>query len=531
MLGTATQPNPVVWNEKAKLEDLIKVAGGAKLELSEAAWERIAASRAVVNAALESGKPIYGLNTGLGSLRKYTIPSDALLEFNREVIIGHALSIFQDEVPGERVRAMMAARVCGFVQGGSGVRPELVQACLNLLERGVHPIVHAKAVSVGESDLAPMAEVGLVLIGQGHAEFRGEVLPGGVALARAGLKPIVLEAKEGLALISSNALSVGGGALALAEARELLELADLAAALSFEGFAVNLGVLDEYVLEARPFNGQRARGFNLRRLLEGSTLWVGEARNLQDPLSFRCVPQVHGAVDDVLEDAEDTLSAMLNARVDSPLVTAGGYLVSNGNFESTGLTFAFDAVRLALQRLITLSAQRVTKQLWAEFSGLPTALAMPSEARRGMFHNMVNRTMAALSAKAYTYASPASLSYTPQVTEGSDDYASMAPLSLDRLWDLLRVGHAALTLELLIARRAVALRGNPLGVRLEKVVALLDEAAHESLEPDFEGGEGGQMQLERFIASLSRAKLCAATILPEIGLPETLPPEIGLPED
>ncbi len=530
MLGTATQPNIVVWTDKAQLEDLTRVAGGASLELSEAAWERIKASRVVVDAALESGKPIYGLNTGLGSLRKYIIPVEALLEFNREVIIGHALSIFQDEVPGERVRAMIAARICGFVQGGSGVRPKLVQACLDLLERGVHPIVHAKAVSVGESDLAPMAEVGLVLIGQGHAEYRGEVLPGGVALERAGLSPIVLEAKEGLALISSNALSVGGGALALSETRELLELADLAAALSFEGFAVNLGVLDEYVLEARPFNGQRARGRHLRRLLEGSTLWVGEPRNLQDPLSFRCVPQVHGAVDDVLEDAEDTLSAMLNARVDSPLVTldgkGGGYLVSNGNFESTGLTFAFDAVRLALQRLITLSAQRVTKQLWAEFSGLPTALAMPSEARRGMFHNMVNRTMAALSAKAYTYASPASLSYTPQVTEGSDDYASMAPLSLDRLWDLLKVGHAALTLELLIARRAVELRGNPLGVRLEKVVALLDEAARESLEPNFEGGEGGQMQLERFIASLSPAKLCAATVLPKIG-----PTEIGLPED
>ena len=515
MLARESKLEKVLWNDKAKLEDLIKVAGGAALELGEDAWERISASRAVVNAALESGKPIYGLNTGLGSLRKYIIPDDALLEFNREVIVGHALSIFSDEVPPDRVRAMIAARVCGFMQGGSGVRPELVQACLDLLEKGVHPIVHAKAVSVGESDLAPMAEVGLVLIGLGHAEYGGQILSGGLALGLAGLKPIVLEAKEGLALISSNALSVGGGALALSEARGLLELADLAAALSFEGFAVNLGVLDEYALEARPFGGQRARGKNLRRLLEGSTLWTGEPRNLQDPLSFRCVPQVHGAIDDVLEDAEDTLSGMLNARVDSPLVTWGGYLVSNGNFESTGLTFAFDAVRLALQRLVTMAAQRVTKQLWADFSGLPTALALPSEARRGMFHNMVNRTMAALSAKAYTYASPASLSYTPQVTEGSDDYASMAPLSLDRLWDLLKVAHAALALELLIARRAVDMRGNPLGVRLERVVALLDIAANESLELNLPAEMVGQLQLERFIAALTPAKLCAAATLPE----------------
>jgi histidine ammonia-lyase len=226
------------------------------------------------------------------------------------------------------------------------------------------------------------------------------------------------------------------------------------------------------VLSARPFEGQQRRGAHLRDLLGGSDLWLAP-RSLQDPLSFRCVPQVHGACCDALKYAAGQIEKMLNARTDSPLVvTEDDRILANGNFDSTPLALAFDTTRLALHRVMVMSSQRSNKLLWSDFSGLPTALADQHNARRGMTFNTISRALTTIVAKAYSYCLPSSLSYTPQVTEGSDDYASMAPLSLEHLRKLMKLMRSALAIELLYACHAIELRGAlALSPALERVRA------------------------------------------------------------
>jgi histidine ammonia-lyase len=451
-------PKTIVLNEGLSTTEIVLVARGAPLELSREAWQRIRDARAIIEATLEARTPTYGLNTGLGSLKKYVIDDDQIAAFNVDVIRAHAVTVSERHLTEEEVRAVIAARVSGFAQGGSGVRTELVELLIAMLNARVHPVVHHENSSMGEGDLAQLAQIGLVVMGQGKANFQGEELEGADALQRAGLEPLVLKAKEGLGLISSSACTVGLGALALHDALELLDAFDVAAALSLEGYAANLGTLDPAAVHARPFPGQRVRGERLRTLLHGSALWF-QPRTLQDPLSFRCVAQVHGACDDSLRHAQTQLDYMLRARTDSPLVvTPDGYLIANGNFDATALALSFDTVRLALHRVMVMSSQRSNKLLWSDFTGLPTALAVERNARRGMTFNTISRALATIVAKAYAYCTPSSLSYTPQVTEGSDDYASMAPIALQQWRKLMRLMRSALAIELLYAAHAIELR-------------------------------------------------------------------------
>jgi histidine ammonia-lyase len=438
--------------------DLVRVARGARLVLAPAAWQRVRDARAVIERALALRIPTYGLNTGLGSLKKYIIEDERINEFNADIVRAHAVSVSERRLCTQEVRAVIAARVSGLVQGGSGVRTELVELLIALLNHGVHPVVYAENASMGEGDLSQLAQIGLVVMGEGRAEISGEELSGSEALSRAGLEPLALGAKEGLGLISSSACTIGLGALALSDALELLDGFDISAALSLEGYAANLGTLDAAAITARPLPGQHTRGKHLRALLTGSALWASP-RTLQDPLSFRCVAQVHGACEDALRYAISQLEAMLAARTDSPMVVTGeDYLVVSGNFDATSLALAFDTTRLALHRVMVMSSQRSNKLLWSDFTGLPTALAEERNARRGMTFNTISRALATLVAKAYSYCTPSSLSYTPQVTEGSDDYASMAPLALQQLGKLMRAMRSALAIELLYAAHAIELR-------------------------------------------------------------------------
>lgn len=445
----------------ATIDDVVRVARDrAPVDPPAEAWERVARGRAVIEHALTQDAPVYGLTMGVGPLRFYKLRPDEIERFNLDVVLGHATPVFPEEGPTGQVRAMMVARVNGMLRGESGVRPDVVRLLVDMLNRGVHPIVHARGVSVGESDLVPLAELGLVMVGLGEAEYRGARLAGAHALRQAGLEPLRLAAKEGIAIISANALSVGAGVLYLRDAGMLLAAFDTAGAVMLEAFAAELSVLDPAVDESRPFVGQRRRAQHLRALLEGSALFEpGRSERFLDPLSFRCIAQVHGACDDALAHAEDLVERMLNASVDNPLVVIEeGRLVSTGNFESTALALSFDQVRLAFLRLIVMSVQRVQKLLWGEFSGLPDALAEPADARTRMFFNNVSRVMAALTAKAYGHAAPASLSYHPQLSQGADDYASMAPVSLAQTAELLEVVRCVAALELLVASRGLALR-------------------------------------------------------------------------
>ena len=347
------------------LGDLLRIAHGARVELTPDAVDRIRASRAVVDALVDGPTLIYGLNTGLGHLRDVQVPRETLRRYQELIVIGHEGAI-GDPLPTDVVRAAIAVRLNGIARGGSGASLPVAEGLAALLNRRVHPIV-ATTGSVGASDLMHMAAIAQVLIGRGRAEVGGEVLPGAAALARVGLEPIVLEPKDGLTLISANGVSIGHAALVAEQARRVARVADLALAASLEVVSGNPSVLDAAVLAAKPVPGQAAAGADIRAFLAGSGLFTpGVPASVQDPLSFRVGPQVHGAFREFIDVLERQVTIELNAMDDNPLVdVASGRMLSNGNFHPMALAIALDAIRPAIAHVGQLSDRRMNHLLGA----------------------------------------------------------------------------------------------------------------------------------------------------------------------
>jgi histidine ammonia-lyase len=434
----------------------------APVAIAAEALRRVRQARDVVDRVLASGEAVYGVNTGLGSLSRHRIPIDEIGAFSFATVADQTSS-YGRPLETDVVRAMMLTRANGMAKAGVGVRRELVELLVAVLNAGVHPIVRMVG-SVGQGDLAEMADIGKVLIGRGYAEYGGETMPGATALERAGLEPIELEAKEALALISSNGLTMGRGSLVLVDTADLIESLQIAAALSFEAFLANLSVIHPAAAQMRPHAGHLTAQGRLRELLAGSHLWSsGAARNLQDPLSIRCVPQTHGALYDALSVARGTMEIELNSASDNPLVVIeDDAIVSVGNFDIAGLAMAFDFLRLALAHAAQIANERVQKLMWRHFSGLPTGLAPQDGPAGGL--KPLGRSFAALAAETRFLANPVSLDYRGQLAEGIEDHASMAPLAVSTTSQLVSLMHRLVALELLIAAQAVDLRGGPAGL-------------------------------------------------------------------
>jgi histidine ammonia-lyase len=285
-------------------------------------------------------------------------------------------------------------------------------------------------------------------------------MPGAEALRAAGLEPIRLKAKEGLALISANGVTMGHGSLVLADAADLLDAFDITAALSLEAFGGNLSTIHPEAARMRPHPGQARAADRLRELLAGSYLWrIGAARNLQDPLSFRCVPQTHGACYDAHAYARGTMEVEINSASDNPLVLLEDQsIISVGNFDVVALAVAFDLLRVALAQIVQLANERIQKHLWSQFSGLPTGLAA-HDGDEGL--RPLGYTSASLATEARVLANPVSLDYRGQIAEGIEDHASMAPLGVRKTDELVWIARRMAALELTVATRAVDLRGRP----------------------------------------------------------------------
>jgi histidine ammonia-lyase len=365
------------------------------------------------------------------------------------------------------------------------VRVEFVCALVAALNAGVHPIVF-QGGSVGQADLSEMAQIGRALLGLGEAEYGGRRYAGAAALAAAGLAPLQLKPKEALGLISANGVTLGHGSLVLEEVADLLATFDLAAALALEGFGANVSIIHPAAARLKGHAGQRRVADRLRALLRDSYLWQeSSARNLQDPLSFRCVPQTHGACADAHDYVRRMLEAELNAAGDNPLVSVeDDAVISVGNFDITGIAVAFDMLRIALAQVIQLANERVQKQLWSHFSDLPAGLRLRDEPVGGLYP--LARMCASLAAEAQVLAGPVSLAYRAQIGEGIEDHASMAPLGIRQTARLVQVGWRLAALELIVAARAIDLRGKPAlgrGTRIAydavRLRAPLDTAAGE----------------------------------------------------
>ncbi|WP_151475871.1 HAL/PAL/TAL family ammonia-lyase [Streptomyces albicerus] len=390
MTGTLPAPPPsatgtvVVDGRTLSFDDVVAVARhGAQVVLADEVLPRLVRDRAVVDDVVDRGVPTYGLTTGLGSRSSYALPRAELGEFSVRTVRGRANAV-GDPLPTSVVRAALLARVNGIAGGGSGVRPEIPRLLVGMLNSRVHPVI-PEVGSIGASDLCQMAHAGLVVIGEGSAEFSGEVLDGAEALRRAGLTPAELGPKDGHVLCSASPLAAGQGALALHEAAAVRTLAQAVTALTFEGFRANTSPLDARVLGLRPAPGQSRAAGELLALLAGGDLTApGHARRVQDPLSLRCAAQVHGALHAALDFAGAALEPELNGCGDNPVVLADtGEILSSGNFHTPALALAFDTLALALTQTAAVSAERMRRLLDPAVSGLPANLSPYGPERSG----------------------------------------------------------------------------------------------------------------------------------------------------
>ena len=444
-----------ISEEPLGIDELLQVVHGASVELAPGARSRIRASRAVVDDALATGEPIYGLNTGVGHMKDVRLSEEQLRRQQEMLVMTHAGGL-APYLPSEIVRAAMLVRLNGIARGGSGASPAAAAILVAMLNAGVHPVLPATA-SVGAGDLAQMAGVAMVAIGAGTAEFGGEVLPGRQALERAGIRPLALGPKDGLALISANGVSIGHGALVIARAVHVAETADVALGLSLEATRGNPSITSPVVGHAKPYPGQVDALRSMRAALEGSYVFeAGAPRSVQDPLSFRVAPQVHGAFREVMAFTRRSVGIELNSISDNPLVWVEGQnMVHNGNFHPAVLAVAFDSLRVAIAHVGQLSERRMS-HLWDAFFGnLDGTDLSSSEGMREFFGVSLRYPAAAVFAELKQLAAPATLD-CPPLDIGTEDHATSAPLSVRKTESALELLEDLLVVELLMARDVLA---------------------------------------------------------------------------
>lgn len=438
------------------LADLVRVARGADVALGPGARDRIAASRAVVDIALATGEPVYGLNTGVGHMKDARLPDEELQRAQEFLLASHASGI-GPALPREIVRAALAVRLNGIARGGAGASPGAAETLAAMLNAGVHPVV-PETGSVGAGDLAQMACMALVAIGRGRAEVGGEVVDGAEALRRAGIAPLRLGAKDGLTLMSANGISIGHGALVVDRLAATARAADVVLALSLEAIRGNPSFTAAVVGEAKPFPGQIEACGNMRAALAGSALHEpGAPRSVQDPLSFRVAPQVHGALHEAIAWARRAVEIELNALSDNPLVCVEhGTMVSNGNFQPVVLALAFDALRVAIAHTGQLSERRMG-QLWDTFFATVANLAAgpPTAGGRELYGLMLRYPAAAVYTDLRQHANPATLD-APPLDLGVEDHATSAPLSVRQAARAVGLLEDLLAVEVLLAHDVLA---------------------------------------------------------------------------
>jgi histidine ammonia-lyase len=444
--------------------DVVRVARDfARVELAPEVEATIAASRAVVERLIAGDRLIYGLNTGLGHMRDHRVEIAVLERYQRQMIEGHASGIGPPLATAD-VRAAMLARISGAARGGAGLALETVQLLVAMLNAGVHPVVPS-AGSVGAGDLMHMAAIAVVAIGRGEAELNGETLPGGVALARAGLTPIVAQPKEGLALVAANSMAVGAGALVADEALRLARLADLACAISLEAVHGNPSPFDEAAARAKQIPGQVVSADAIRTLLEGSHLNdPATTLSVQDPLSFRVAAQVNGAYREQVTAAEHAVHVELNAIGDNPMVLIErDTMISNGNFQPMQLTLAFDALRTGAAHVAMISERRMNKLTTLRFADPRLMLARVNDAEfaeQSPRRALVQYAAASLLAELKHLAAPVSI-HLPPLDLDVEDHGTVAPSVVFTTRRALELLDTILTCEVQIAIDLMDAQGVP----------------------------------------------------------------------
>jgi histidine ammonia-lyase len=443
------------------------------LALSDAARASVRASRGVVDQAVARGDVVYGVTTGFGNFAEVRIADDHLRELQVNLVRSHAAGVGAPLEEAE-TRALMLLRANVLAKGFSGIRLETLELLIAMLNRGVHPVVPSQG-SVGASgDLAPLAHLALALIGEGESVFEGRRSRSDEALAAAGLAPLRLEPKEGLALVNGTQLITALTGLALAEAQRLARSADVIGALTLDTLQGTDVAFDARIHEARPHPGQSAAARNLKRLLAGSALREShrDCGRVQDAYSLRCMPQVHGTVRDALDYAARVVAVEMNAATDNPMVFAAtGEILSGGNFHGQPVALAADLLAIVAAQLGGISERRTERLVNPALSGLPAFLAREGGLHSGLMLAQV--TAAALASESKVLAHPASVDSIP-TSAGKEDHVSMGPTAAWKAARVVQNTARVLAIELLAACEALEFR-RPLrsSAALEAVHALV----------------------------------------------------------
>jgi histidine ammonia-lyase len=410
---------------------------GEPVALAPEAIAAMRRSRAVVQDVLATGEPVYGLTTGVGERKAHLLDPAERLRFNQRLVLNHRIAQ-GDVAPADVVRGAMLCLANSYAKGITGVRPELAEMIVTMLNEGFAPPVR-RLGSVGEGDLGPMADLAYGLI------------------TRSGFE---VAENEGLALVSSNAFTTAWACMATADAEALLSVFDVAGALDLEAFGANVNCLHPVIEQTRPFPGLAATLHQVRLLLAGSYLWQpGAARFLQDPLTFRCIPQIHGAARDALAYTKTILQLELNSSQSNPVVVVSeGRIVSVGNFDMGPLAAALDFLRIALAPVVTSANERAVKLLQAPYSGLAAGLAALAGSPDDALAELATSGQA-ITVEARTLAHPVSYELVSSVKgEGIEDRATMAPLSARRLADMVQLCARVAAIEFVVAAQAIDLR-------------------------------------------------------------------------
>ncbi len=432
------------------------------VSLAPAAIAGMNASRAVVERLVDSGATAYGINTGFGKLASVRISAEQVRQLQANLVRSHACGVGAGLSEAE-TRAMMLLRANAIAKGLSGVRPRIVETLCQMLNAKVHPVIPSQG-SVGASgDLAPLAHLAQVVIGEGRANFRGEILPGGEAMKRAGITPVALEAKEGLSLLNGTQGMLALLSLALHEADILVDSADVAASLSLDALRGSPGAFDARIMHARAYAGAATTARNLANLNEGSQIRESHRSaekdtRVQDAYSLRCTPQVHGAVRDSLAQAREIAAVELNSATDNPLVFVrdanNGDIISGGNFHGQPLAMAADQVAIAIATLGGIIERRIEQMTNPLTSMLPAFLTPEPGLNSGFMVAQV--TAAALTSENKALATPHSVD-SISTSGNQEDYVSMGMSGARRLERMLVNLRHTIAIELLCACQGIDL--------------------------------------------------------------------------
>ena len=460
-----------------RLEDVARVArGGVRVELAPAAWQPVERARALVDRIVAERRVVYGITTGFGALAEVVIPPERLLELQANLIRSHAAGV-GEPYPPEEARAITLLRANVLALGHSGVRPVVIERLLDLLNADVVPIIPERG-SVGASgDLAPLSHLALVLLGEGEAWHRGERMAGAAALRCAGLEPLTLEAKEGLALNNGTQVHTAVGILALLAAERAVDTADVAGALSLEALRGTPDAFAAQIQGVRPHPGQARSAARLRALLADSEIReshrTGDPR-VQDAYSLRCMPQVHGAARNGLAYVRSVLEIEANSATDNPLIFPDDEIVlSGGNFHGQPVAQVLDLLAIVCADLATISERRIARLVDPALSGLPAFLTQDAGVNSGLM--MAQIVAAALVSELRLRAHPASVDSVP-TDNNKEDHVSMGVAAALKARDAVRLLETVLALELLTAAQGLEFL-KPLrpGRMVERAYALVRE--------------------------------------------------------